>query len=152
MTCKEIAELAAAVATVAGVFVALWAGWIALLTFRGQTRQVADAHAHGVIREMLLVAMDRGRDRSGVRTFKLYALEEVFDWLTEQQEDARRWPWSWLMRDRNARLKELACWRETLKTHLEAYMRPRVNSADECYGQAFRDFVNAYAPGPKVRR
>ncbi|WP_156378337.1 MULTISPECIES: hypothetical protein [unclassified Phenylobacterium] len=142
---KDFAEIAAAWASVGGLVIAVAAGWIALLTYRGQLRHEADTHAHGVIRELLQVTMDPGNDREGVRTFKLYALEEAYDWLNEQRTVVRSWPWRWAS-SRAAREQALACWEETLKSHLEAYMRQRVNGAEECYGESFRTFVNRFAP------
>jgi predicted TIM-barrel fold metal-dependent hydrolase len=131
-------------ATAAGFMAGACTAWFALLSYRGQLRMQADAHAHGLIRDLLRVNMDPqlgvGREAS---TFRLYTLEELVDWVHEQQRDLQAWGWL-EPRERANRKDELDRWFETLKTHLEPGTRARIAPYSDCYGERFRDFVERY--------
>ena len=78
-------------ATAIWVIVGAITVWFAFLTYRRQWRSEADAHVHHLIRELMHVNMDPSvRPALEVETFSLYVLEEMVDWVREQQRDQAR--------------------------------------------------------------
>mgnify|MGYP003386166376 CR=1 FL=1 len=134
-------------ATASGLIIGATTAWFALLSYRSQMQMQADAHAHDLIRDLLRVNMD-GKIAVGPEadTFRLYTLEELVDWVREQQRELKRWGRLQNGSDRERREAELRGWDETIKTHLEAKMRGRVNACRECYGSDFLAFVDEHAP------
>lgn len=152
MICRTVDWVAASqiwanIATTAGFLAGGVSAWLALLSYRGQLRMQADAHAHDLIRDLLKVNMDAeiGLD-SEAETFRLYTLEELVDWVREQQAELARWGWLDGGASRRRRAEELSGWEETIKTHLWRGIRKRVRKHPGCYGAAFVDFVDTHAP------
>jgi hypothetical protein len=133
--------------TAGGLLVGAFTAWFALLSYRGQLRMQADSHAHELIRDLLHVNMDQDIGLgSEAETFRLYTLEELVDWVREQQREVERWGWLQGAAERRRRADELRGWDETIKTHLEWNMRQRVEECMACYGKDFAEFVLAHAP------
>lgn len=132
------------VATTLGLAVAGVSAGLALITYRTQVETQADIHMHGLFNGFLSAQLHKP-DPAAFETLKLYVLEEMIDWVREQ-ERALIW-WGWLRPfSIYRRLKELKQWEATVRGNLgdakKVYDRINREQSRRSYGKAFHEFVD----------
>lgn len=81
-------------ATTFGLGLAGLSAVLALATYRAQVEAQADAHMHGLFSGYLNACLDKDADPEAPKTLPLYVVEEMVDWVRDQQRDLRWWFWS----------------------------------------------------------
>ena len=137
-------ETTSQVATTIGVAVAGVSALLALVTYRAQVEAQADAHMHGLFNGYLSALLDAKADPDALETLKLYVLEEMLDWVRDQQRSLCWWFWSRPLSLRR-RWKELKQWEATIEGNLEdpcqVLKRIDRDQSKAAYGDEFRAFV-----------
>jgi hypothetical protein len=133
-------------ATTLALPVAAVSAGLALITYRAQAQAGADSHMHTLFREYL-TSRTQPETHNDLGSLKLYALEEMVDWVFEQRRDLRAWGWLRPLSIRR-RKAELNAWEATVESHLgdqPALVLDRVLKKRECYGTTFIDFLEKAA-------
>jgi hypothetical protein len=162
-------ELAASVATVAGIVLGLAAGIIAFISYRATNRSAENAHMHTLFSDYLrlrfdyLMHKDMAVASAGATTgssepaseldeevasIKLYVLEEMWVWIDRQESDPLHLlHWSPTSR---ARLKEsLQAWKATIFSHIdddEDVVLLSIHRFTPCYSLGFLRFLAGHWP------
>lgn len=134
---------ASQVATTLGLAVAGVSAGLALITYRTQVEAQADVHMHGLFNGFLSAQLHKA-DPEALETLKLYVLEEMVDWVREQERALLWWGWSRPF-SISRRRKELKQWESTIRGNLgdpkEIYERINREQSKPSYGDAFHAFV-----------
>jgi hypothetical protein len=149
------------IATIAGVIIALFGGYLALHTYRNASRMASHAHMHALFRDYLRTQFDfelglmslGERDEAEIREclgrevapLKLYVLEEMWNWLDAQTRKRDEWPMARRLSLRVRRRKEANdAWADTIFSHVVTDISAVIDNlkgATHCYSLGFLEFL-----------
>ncbi|WP_037460654.1 hypothetical protein [Sinorhizobium fredii] len=166
-------EKAANLATALGIPLALYGGWVALQAYRSDKRIAANAHMHNLFQSYLTDVLTDARDareqitsreterpevfiKEQMAGLKLYALEEMFVWIKDQ-EFLHKLPVlnPLTRRRRQFRTDAFNAWKATIRLHakLDASMvKFSVKGYTTCYSVEFLEFVAEALGDPEIDR
>lgn len=155
-------QVAANVATVAGILLALAAGVIAFVSYRDSNRAAENAHIHSLFNDYLRIRFDHrlhvdatahpggaaprrisGPVEDEVASIKLYVLEEMWVWIDRQRRDPLR-ILNWSPASRRRLEESLDAWEETILSHVdddEKMVLTSIHFFTPCYSLGFLEFL-----------
>jgi hypothetical protein len=158
-------QVAANVATLAGIVLAFAAGVITFISYRASNRAAENAHIHSLFNDYLRIRFDHclhvdstaPRTRAmptkasdpvedEVASIKLYVLEEMWAWIDRQRRDPLR-ILHWSPGGRRRLEETLEAWEATILSHVdddEIMVLTSIHAFTPCYSLGFLDFLAAY--------
>jgi hypothetical protein len=155
-------QVAANVATVAGILLVLAAGVIAFVSYRDSNRAAENAHIHSLFNGYLRIRFDhrlhvettglRGGAGTGqisdlveeeVASIKLYVLEEMWVWIDRQRRDPLR-ILNWSAASRSRIEESLEAWEATILSHVDGDEKMVLTSLHvftPCFSLGFLEFL-----------
>jgi hypothetical protein len=150
------------IATIIGVLIAVLGGYLALRSYRSANRMASHAHMHALFRDYLrtqfdfelgLISLGAGRDTAASRErlgrdvapLKLYVLEEMWVWLSDQRRGRDEWR---VARALSSRIRHRKwandAWANTILSHIVTDMPAvldNLRGATHCYSLDFLKFL-----------
>jgi hypothetical protein len=154
-------QLAANVATVAGILLAMGAGVIAFISYRASNRASENSHMHALFNDYLRIRFDHclhvnGQEASHaaktsasssleeeVASIKLYVVEEMWAWIDRQRRDPLHFL-HWSPSSRRRLRETLEAWEATIFSHVdddEVEVLTSLHYFTPCFSLGFLGFL-----------